>query len=158
MTSKYVDSLENSLKVKCDILDRLTALTNEQRDIASKDNVDWDEFDARVESKSSLIEELNKLDEGFEVVFSKVKTEINANKDAYKESIIRIQKLIKLVTEKSTGLMALETRTKALVEQSFAKEKKKLSGSKKNNKVAVGYYNNMNKINYIDPQLMDQKK
>jgi hypothetical protein len=54
--------------------------------------------------------------------------------------------------------MALEQRNKNTIEQAFAKERKQIASNKMTNKIAAGYYNSMNKINYIDPQLMDTKK
>ena len=158
MTSKYMDSLEDGLKVKSQILDELYSLSVKQKELLQEDKIDWDEFDRLVDEKSVHVAKVNKLDEGFEIVFAKVKEEVIPNKALYKEQIEKMQLLIKEVTEKSTGLMALEQRNKKLVEDSFDGEKRRLASGRVTNKVASGYYNSMNKINYIDPQLMDQKK
>jgi flagellar biosynthesis/type III secretory pathway chaperone len=158
MTSNYIDSLESSLVVKSKNLDKLIAFSEEQKEIVSQEDIDWDKFDKLVDQKSAIIDELTKLDSGFDIVYNKIKADMEANKDAYKPHIKKMQELIKEVTEKSTGLMAIEQRNKNIIEQAFAKEKKLIASNKMSNKIAVGYYNNMNKINFIDPQLMDKKK
>lgn len=158
MTSNYIESLESSLLVKCEKLDQLIALSEQQKDIVSSETIEWEKFDKIVDEKSAIIDELDKLDSGFDIVYNNIKADIEKNKDAYKSHVVKMQKLIKEVTERSTKLMALEQRNKNTIEQAFAKERKQIASNKMTNKIATGYYNSMNKINYIDPQLMDTKK
>jgi hypothetical protein len=54
--------------------------------------------------------------------------------------------------------MALEQRTKTRVENAFKRQKKEYNNSKTSSRVATNYYNAMNKMNFVDPQLMDSKK
>lgn len=158
MISQYIEILEKSLHDKIAILDNLLELSEKQKDIVSKPEVNWDEFDKLVDDKGILIERLDLLDDGFESTYNRIKDELNANKDKYKESIQRMQKLISLSTEKSTSLMATESRNKNQVEKAFAAARQKINQSKVNSKVASNYYKAMSKVNFIDPQLMDKKK
>lgn len=158
MVSQYLDSLKDSLILKSSLLSEVTELSYQQKEIVSAENVNWDEFDQLVDKKSELIDKLNNLDDGFETVYSRISSELESDKDKYKDRIINIQNLIKEVTEKSTSLMALEERNKVLVTNSFKKARQKISQNKVSNKVASSYYRAMSKVNYIDPQLMDKKK
>ena len=74
----------------------------------------------------------------------------------YKDIISEIKSLVKSVTEKSATLEALEYRNKTSIETAFANTRKEIKQSKLGQKAAADYYNKMNKINTIDPQLMDR--
>lgn len=158
MTEKYLQSLVDGLNQKIEILDKLTEFTEEQQRIVGEPSIDWDAFDKTIDDKDELIQKLTKVDEGFQAVYDRIKDEVTANKDKYKDFILILKKQIQLVTEKSTSLMALEQRTKAKVTSGFGAQRQQIRSSKESSKVASSYYNNMNRMNYIDPQLMDTKK
>lgn len=158
MTEKYLQAMLDGLTQKKEILDELTDLSEKQQKLVSAENIDWDEFDRIVDAKSELIDKLNAADDGFTAVYDRIKDEVKANEARYKDYIAKLQSGITEVTEKSTSLMALEERTKARVSSSFAKERAKISKGKRTNQAASTYYQNMSRINYIDPQLMDKKK
>lgn len=155
---KYLQILADSLTKKSSIMTALMQESNKQGQIVNAEVVDWNAFDESVDKKGELIEELEKLDEGFEIMYAHIKEGLNQNREAYKLQIQVIQKLITEVSEKSAQLMALEERNKALVTNRFSVEKRKFKQQKVNSKAANNYYNTMKQINYIDPQLMDQKK
>ena len=100
--------------------------------------------------------EILKLDEGFESLFNRVKENLANNEDAYKDIIGEIQALVKSVTEKGAKLEATEYRNKAAIEAAFANTRKEIRQSKLGQKAAADYYNKMNKINTIDPQMLDK--
>ena len=158
MTEQYLQSLVDGLDIKCKLLDELTEYTNKQQQIVAEPNIDWEEFDRTVDKKAELIEKLDQNDNGFQAVFDRIKDEVKLNKEKYKSYIEKLQSGILRATEKSTALLALEQRTKAKVEQSFSREKSRIQQSRSKSKAVNNYYNNMNRINFIDPQLMDQKK
>lgn len=158
VTERYLQSLIDGLERKSKLLDELTVYTEKQQEIVSQPEIDWDAFDKTIDDKDKLVNELITIDEGFQAVFDRIKDEVGSNKDKYKEYISKLQKLIALVTEKSTSLMALEQRTKAKVTTGFGVQRQKIRQSKNSSKVANSYYNNMNRMNFIDPQLMDTKK
>lgn len=158
MITQYLDSLEKSMIEKSSILSNLTSMSEKQKEIVSSENVDWDAFDKLVDEKGELVDKLDGLDTGFEAVYDRIKDELNANKDKYKDKIISIQNLIAEVTEKSTSLMALEERNKNIITNSINTARQKINSGKVNSRVASNYYKTMSKVNYIDPQLMDKKK
>lgn len=155
---KYLQILADSLMKKSSIMTALMQESNKQGQIVSAEVVDWNAFDQSVDQKGELIEELEKLDDGFEVMYAHIKEGLNQNRESYKQQIQEIQKLIIEVTEKSSQLMAIEERNKTLVSNRFSVEKRKFKQQKVSSRAANNYYNTMKQINYIDPQLMDQKK
>jgi len=158
MTEKYLQSLIDGLNQKITILDKLTEFTEEQQRIVGEVSIDWDAFDKTIDDKDELIQKLNVIDEGFQTVYDRVKEDVVSNKDKYKEYILILKQQVQLVTEKSTSLMALEQRTKAKVSSGFGTQRQQIRTNKESSKVASSYYNTMNRMNYIDPQLMDWKK
>ncbi len=140
------------------MLDKLTALTEKQQAVVSEDKIDWDAFDAIVDEKSDIIEKLNQNDEGFTAVFDRIKDDLKPQMSNYSSYIEQIKSGIANVTNRSTSLMALEQRTKTRVENAFKRQKKEYNNSKTSSRVATNYYNAMNKMNFVDPQLMDSKK
>ncbi len=155
---QYLNSLIEGLKAKENMLDELTALTERQQTIVSEEKIDWDAFDAIVDEKSDIIEKLNQNDEGFTAVFDRIKDNLKSQMGKYSSYIEQIKSGIANVTNKSTSLMALEQRTKTRVENAFKRQKKEYNNSKTSSRVATNYYNAMNKMNFVDPQLMDSKK
>ncbi|HOO78791.1 MAG TPA: flagellar export chaperone FlgN [Lachnospiraceae bacterium] len=158
MTKQYMQMLVDGLKQKKEVLQELQKKTSRQTAIIADENADWEEFDQLVDLKSALIEKLTGLDDGFESVFARVKDDLDCHRSEYKEQIKLLQKLIAEVTELSTGLMACEEHNKELVTKKFAEEKDKIRQGRVSSKVATNYYKSMNRVNYIDPQLMDRKK
>ena len=158
MIQQYLQAMIDGLEQKKTILDKLISLTKAQQALVDAAKIDWDSFDKIVDDKAELIDTLSKADDGFTAVFERIKPELEANKKQYADYIEKLKKGIGEVTEKSTSLMALEQRTKAKVENTFFNEKQKVQKNKVSSKVASSYYANMNRINYIDPQLMDKKK
>ena len=155
---QYLNSLIEGLKAKENMLDELTKLTEKQQAIVSEEKIDWDAFDAIVDEKSDIIEKLNQNDEGFTAIFDRIKDDLKSQMGKYSSYIDQIKSGIANVTNKSTSLMALEQRTKTRVENAFKKQKKEYNNSKTSSRVATNYYNAMNRMNFVDPQLMDSKK
>ena len=158
MDNSYIDMMIDSMNKKIAILNQLIDKTENQKDIFKDDTEpDWDKFDALIDEKDELINNLTELDNGFETLFNRVKEELTNNKDKYASKIALMQNLISEVTNLSTKLEALETRNKSLIEQKVTAGRQSLRTSKVSSQVAMNYYNKMNKINNVDPQLMDMK-
>lgn len=158
MISNYLTILAESLQKKAAVLDKMEAENKLQEQMLKEETFSYDEFDAAVDRKGKLIEELTALDDGFDTLYQKIREELLHNKDAYKEQITELKKLVTLVTEKSVRLQAQEARNKQLVERTFSREKKELRFGRKNSGAAYSYYKNMSKGNVVMPQFMDKKK
>ncbi len=155
---EYVKALITSMDEKSRCLKTLQEKTDEQTAILQAEEMDWDAFDALIDEKAELIEELDKLDDGFNTVFNRIREELDGKRQQYKKEIARLQEQIREVTAQSTSLMAAEQRNKDLMEKQAMGARKQLRQTRVNSRVAASYYKSMNQINTIDPQLMDKKK
>ncbi len=95
----YLNMLKDSLVKKERNLSSLIALSEKQGVIVREEkDVDWDEFNKVADEKSTLIEEILKLDEGFEMLYEHIKEGLEDNKEKYRDVIIEIKTLVKSVT------------------------------------------------------------
>lgn len=157
MERQYVQMMIESLQKKEVVIKGLLEKSEEQKKVLSAEEVDWDVFDNLTIEKGELIDELLKLDEGFESIFERIKEPLTVNKELYKTEIGFMQASIASLTEKSTKLEALEQRNKKLVESRMAESRQVIKQSKVGSQAAMQYYQKMNRINTVDPQLMDKK-
>ena len=157
MVSQYMDMLVECLEKKNQILDKLTILNKSQTMLIQNEDFSLNEFDKCVEEKGILIDNILKLDSGFEGLYNKVGKTVADNPSAYKEQLSKMQKLITEVTEKSVSIQAEEERNKALIESRFSREKNRIKTGRSSSKVAMDYYNSMNKLNHVDSQFWDKK-
>ncbi len=159
MSEQYLDILEESLKKKIEVLDKIIIKNEEQKKILEAEEFDAEAFDQNTQEKGELIDRLNLLDSGFEKVFERVKEELESNKEAHRDQIIRLQDAIRAITEKSVFIQTTEERNRATVEQKFKREREKIQLGKNSMKVAKQYYNTMRGINSGGSAVfMDNKK
>lgn len=158
MSEQYLNILKESLVKKLDVLEEILRISSRQKEILSAAPVDYEEFDRCVDDKDICIEQLNKLDEGFESLYQKVSQEINANRQYYAEWIRSCQQLITQITEKSVEIQAMEARNKQMIEEQFRRDRKEFGQGKRSVEVARNYYRNMSQTQVVPPQYMDWKK
>lgn len=158
LVKNYLQVLEESLQKKMEVLQQIEENNLWQEQILKSESVVEVDFEKTIEEKSRLIEELKKLDEGFENLYSHIKEQLLEGKERYKHQIAALQKLIVQVTEKGVSIQAQEARNKMLVEKYFAAEKQKLQKGRRSSKVAMDYYRNMKQSQVVEPQFMDKKK
>ena len=157
MVSQYMDMLVECLEKKNQILDKLTILNKSQTMLIQNEDFSLNEFDKCVEEKGILIDNILKLDSGFEGLYNKVGKIVADNPTEYKEQLSKMQKLIMEITEKSVSIQAEEERNKVLIESRFNREKNRIKSGRSSSRVAMDYYNNMNKLNHVDSQFWDKK-
>ena len=158
MTGNYLEILEESLRKKSAVLDEIMKYNDAQEQLLKEKNFSLEELDANMDQKDILIQKLTELDEGFEVLYGRIRDQLAENKEAYKEQIKQMQELIAQITEKSVSVQAQEARNKKLIEDHFQKERSQLGQGKRASKAAYGYYKNMSNSNVVSSQFMDQKK
>lgn len=156
--SEYLPIMLQSLKKKEAVLDEIIQINRQQRDELENPALDPEEFDATFSKKAELIDTLELLDSGFEKLFARVQQELEDNREAYREEIVRMQEYIRRLTEKSADIQAQEARNKDLMQQKFASVKKQVKEVRKSQRVVNQYYKNMMKTSYIEPQFTDNKK
>ena len=158
MIMSYLNILQDSLIKKLELLDQIEKKSLEQSEMIKVSNVDLALVDANMDEKAKLIDEILKLDTGFESIYEKVREQLLANKEQFKVQIHNLQGLISKVTEKSTAIQAIEARNKAQMDIVFATQKKEVQNRRNAMSVARDYYQNMNKVKHVSPQFMDHKK
>lgn len=150
--------LAESLDKKLQVLERIQEYNRKQEAAFVEGQVTLEDFDEAVEQKGRLIEELTRLDEGFEIMYARLAEELQENRSRYAEQIRILQQKITVITDMSMSIQAQEKRNKQLVEQYFSRERTKLGESRKTSKAAFDYYRNMSNTAYVEPQMYDNKK
>ena len=158
MAENYLLIMIQSLKKKIQVLDCIIDANIRQKADLENPNLDPDDFDKTVEEKARCIEQLDLLDSGFDKLFARVKEAVNENREAYRDEIKEMQALITCITEKSSEIQVQEARNKELMTQKFAKINKQARDVRASQQAVNQYYQNMKKLNVIDPQFMDNKK
>lgn len=156
--NSYIQVLIQSLHQKVKALDSIIEKNKEQYEILSAEDADMEAFEKNVTEKSEYIDKIVFLDDGFEEIYSRVKEELDVNRAAHTEEIGQMKELISKITERSMKIQAQEQRNKELAAMQFSKAKKKIRQVKAGNKAATQYYQNMQKLNFVEPQFMDKKK
>lgn len=158
MMDNYLEILEESLKQKAAILDKITEYNGSQETLLKQEKMSLEDFDFYMEQKDALIDQLNRLDDGFETLYERIRQQLQENKDAYREQIKRLQRLITQVTEKSVSIQAQEARNKKLMEDYLARERRQLGQNRQTSKAAYDYYKSFSNTNVAPPSIMDEKQ
>ena len=125
-TDNYVQMMTDSLVMKKDILEKIIDLNETQNSILLESEFNDKNFRENIDAKSELIDKIEKLDDGFNALFARVKQTLDGHKDEYKSEISVIKELIKSVTELAVRVQAQEARNKVLAEKKFAMLKKEV--------------------------------
>ena len=157
MTTNYLQIMIDSLEKKKDILVKIISLNETQDEILSREELNQDAFENNMYEKGKCIDELGKLDEGFQSVFDRIKEELSNNKQLYSNEIESMKKLIKEVTELGARIEVQEARNKVKVVAMFRKQRQEHKEAKRSASMAKSYYQNMSRIN-DEPQFMDAKQ
>lgn len=158
MTGGYLQILIESLEKKIEVLDKVMVLNKEQAELSSMQPMDMKAFDRTMEEKGVLIDEINRLDEGFSTTFEHVKEEVTNHKEEYAKQIAYLQDLIRQTVDKGVAIEAQEKRNKAALETVFRAKRQEIKQLKRSASSASTYYKAMSRINEVDPQLMDRRK
>ena len=155
---EYLDALEQSLNKKLSLLKQIMEKSREQGELLKTEDLTPEELDDNINEKAALIEELELLDNGFDRVYENIRKEIDANRNRYKEEIRRLQELIRQVTALGTQIQTEEARNKEQAVKKFATIRKQIKESRASAQAVNKYYQSMMKLNYVDPQFMDDKQ
>lgn len=158
MIKSYLQILQDSLVKKLELLTKIEVKSLEQSEMLKNGDVNLEQVDINMDEKAKLIEETLALDEGFESIYEKIRSQLLDNKGMYKAEIKALQGMIEKVTEKSTSIQAIEARNKTQMDVYFANQKKGLQSKRNAMTVARDYYQSMNKVKHVSPQFLDQKK
>ena len=99
MMTNYLRVLEESQRKKLDVLGRIEDLCIRQEFLLKTKPMPEEEFDQSIEEKGTLIEELSRLDDGFETLYQSLKEQLAVNRDMYKQQIASLRELIAKVSK-----------------------------------------------------------
>ncbi len=128
MEADYIHIMAESLEKKQDVLGRILELNRQQDFLLQDPNLSPEEFEQNMQFKSSMVEQLNLLDNGFEELYERVRDLLNTNREQYAKEIVQMQELIKDITAKTLGrkqekgLLERLSANKAKVREKEAKE------------------------------------
>ena len=137
--TNYIDALKRSLKKKISLLAAIDLQNRRQRELLTEDDSDSDEFQATVDEKSRLIDEIEILDQGFDEVFSHVKEEMDKNKSLYKDDISLMQEYIRQIMAKVSLIRTQEQENRDLLEKRIASVKSKTKTVRENRRMIDSY-------------------
>ena len=86
-TDNYVQMMTDSLVMKKDILEKIIDLNETQNSILLESEFNDKNFRENIDAKSELIDKIEKLDDGFNALFARVKQTLDGHKDEYKSEI-----------------------------------------------------------------------
>lgn len=158
MTEGYLQIMIESLEKKIVVLEQIMELNVKQAEISAHQPMDMEAYDKTMDEKGVLIDEINKLDDGFTSTYELVKDVVQQEPGKYRDKVLEMQELIRVAVEKGVTIEAQEKRNRSALETVFRMKRTEIKQMKRSNTAALKYYKSMSKINEVDPQLMDKKK
>ncbi|MCR4717798.1 MAG: hypothetical protein K5656_11535 [Lachnospiraceae bacterium] len=150
--------LRDSMDKKERILNNLISMTEQQADYLASDEFEFDVFEDMMNTKDLMIDELNSVDNGFESVYNRVRDELKAHPELYKNEIRDLKNCIREITSLSVELQALEERNKNRLEQFFLSKRGEITGYRRATNKVNAYYQTMTGANSVVDSMMDRKK
>ena len=154
----YIQLLIDSLGKKHEILDELMGITSSQQAIIDSDGFDEDEFLKTIDLKEEKIKSLEELDRGFEMVYDRIRDELNDNRKEYSAQITSLKELVTAVTDLSVKLQALEKRNKSKLESILINKRKNIRTARLSNETVANYYKTMSGKPEAQSYFYDKKK
>ncbi|NLO09342.1 MAG: flagellar protein FlgN [Clostridiales bacterium] len=154
----YIQLLIDSLRKKQVILNELMQVTTKQQEIINSDDFEEDEFLKTITLKEEQIKSLDELDRGFEMVYDRVREELNENRMEYVSQITSLKELVTAITDLSVKLQALEKRNRPKLEALLANKRKSIKSSRLSNETVTNYYRNMTSKPESQSYFYDKKK
>lgn len=143
MIQNYLHIMEESLQKKDALLDKITDVCERQEVLLKEDSFSLEEFDKLMETKGKLAEELNRLDDGFESLYEKIREQLQGDRQQYRNEIRHMQALIRSITDKSNHIQTMEERNRQGMEMQLRKERTRLQKNRQASAAAYKYYKNM---------------
>lgn len=161
MKNSYVNILIESLVDKSSVLDEIIDEDAVQAKLLKEETPDLDLIQKSQDRIGELASKLDRLNEGFESVYERVRGELRNNKDLYREEIIRMQELITDITGKTVKIEAEQNRNKMSAERAFKDRKESLKGQRQKVQKINIYANQMHSVvpkGQMEATFLDKKK
>ncbi len=161
MKNSYVNILIESLEDKDKVLDEILAEDAEQAKIFKEEDPDLEALEKSQERIGELAARLDKLNDGFQSVYDRVRAELQNNKEQYRDEIKRMQELITVITGKTVKIEAEQNRNRRDAKSLFSKKKKSFADKRNTVRKLNLYANQMNNViptGQAEAAFLDKKK
>ncbi len=158
MITTYLQMLNSSLIRKKTLLEKILKLTEEQHHAFQEEKDTILILEECVLKKEPLIRQLNEIDEGFDMVYSKIKESVITDPKQYKNEISELQKSILSVTELGVKIQSLEQMNKLKFEVYSKERRQEIKQFKMSNRTVTNYYKSMTGNPQGDSYFIDKKK
>lgn len=155
---EYLDILIQSLRKKLLLLNRISILNQEQRELLMDENMTPDAFDINVRDKDDLVSQIVTLDAGFDEVYGRIRALMEKDHRMYEDQLEQMRDLIRLVMAKDVSVRAEEQRNYELAQRKFANIKSKVREVKASQKMVSSYYQSMMRQKPGEAMFLDNKK
>ncbi|MBQ2935216.1 MAG: flagellar protein FliT, partial [Lachnospiraceae bacterium] len=108
MAEGYLQIMIESLEKKIVVLDQIMELNVRQAELSSHQPMDMEAYDKTMDEKGTLIDEINKLDDGFTSTYKLVKDIVQQEPEKYRDKVLQMQELIRVAVEKGVTIEAQE--------------------------------------------------
>ncbi len=158
MDENYVQVLVDTITKKEETLKKILEITKYQEELSKRERYDSDEMEKTLNEKEIQISRLNYLDEGFESVYERSRSEIRKHQEQYREGLLKLQDKIRICTELGNKIRVLEDRNRNRFQILFSQAHSSYSISKSKANVAQNYYKTMNNSKILDAYFVDKKQ
>lgn len=154
----YIHILLDTLYKKDKLLTAITVLTKEQEKLLTMRDFSSEDFENLMTEKEKQIHELNQLEDGFEALYQRL-GKLSPEDTEFRDSIEKMQQLIRSITDKSVALQALEVRNKEKLLLYMSGKRREIRSFHDGSRAAERYQSNMgNQHQEGQSYFMDKKK
>lgn len=158
LQTTYLHILLDTLKKKRKVLEDIYEITRHQAEIMKEESIQTEALDESMDKKAECLKVLNQLDDGFEMLYAKVREELQASPGSYQEEVMQLKQLVNLVMDLSVSIQALEQKNKMSMERYFLRHRKNIQTCRSSQKRVNEYYNAMTGLNPHQSFFLDSKK
>ena len=154
----YLELMKDSLLKKEKALASILELTGRQENLLDEAEFAAEAFDGLISKKSLLIEEINKLDEGFALIYKRIADKLKANPAIYRERVEKLQKLIRLLVDRGLEIETAERKNQIKFDMKVSESRRKIKSYNLNSSAVTKYYSNMSGSVGEGTYFIDHKK
>lgn len=158
MENHYVQVLIDTIHKKEEVLHQILEITKQQEKLSKRDTYASDEMEAAMNEKEILIARLNYLDDGFESVYDRIRSELRNHIEDYRQEIGKLQDAIRKCTELGNEIQILEERNRNRFSMLFSNARSQYATSKTQANAAQSYHKMMNNSKIADAYFVDHKQ
>ena len=151
--------LIDALKKKEKNLSELLELTKEQEKLLKEEEFNFQGFENIMRNKQIRIDEVVRMDEGFQPTYERVRSRLQQHSELYKDQIRELQEGIRKVGELGIQVQTLEAKNQAVFMNLSNRLKQDVKGFRTSKKAVTNYYSTYNKQQEAGrDQFFDSKK